>query len=179
MHLSNTVYIFLSKFNLQFRKYFLSTSKAELQKNTGHTCVSVAGGIAKFAYCIEYGLHQSSNLRFFCGTFFFSSYRLSLSLRLSEAGPSTVLVNAVHNWRVVITRKVAIHQDLFEGKNVWHWPPEHHPKSRRRSDMNFPRSILYLGERRRALKGLKATSAAQASINVWLSSFGSISCFCG
>ena len=175
LHLSNTVYFFCQNSICNLENIFFLPQKLNCKKNTGHTCVSVAGGIAKFAYCIEYGLHQSSNLRFFCGTFFFSSYRL-LSLRGRPL--SSVLVNAVHNGRVVITRKVAIHQDLFEGKKVWHWPPEHHPKSRR-SDMNFPRSILYLGERRRALKGLKATSAAQASINVWLSSFGSISCFCG
>ena len=53
-------------FHLRRRSYIFSyASQAELQKNTGHTCVSVAGGMAKFAYCIEYGLHQSSNLRFF------------------------------------------------------------------------------------------------------------------
>ena len=73
-------------FNFHSRRSlrFSYASKAELQKNTGHTCVSVAGGIAKFAYCIEYGLHQSGNLRFFVEP---SSFGLPLkSLRTTSAG---------------------------------------------------------------------------------------------
>ena len=86
-------------FHLRRRSYIFSyASQAELQKNTGHTCVSVAGGIAKFAYCIEYGLHQSSNLRFFCGTFFFPTAS-------SSASPKSLRTTSAGGWMQFITEE--------------------------------------------------------------------------